>query len=114
MASNSLLNSLQSYLHLTAEREQLVTSNMANVDTPGYRTKDFNFDAAMQEVMDGNASVEPPVRNVSGLPERPDGNDVSVDRESLLLSQMQLQYQLGEQLVKDQFQNILSAIKDEN
>ncbi len=114
MASNSLLNTLQSYLHLTAEREQLVTSNMANVDTPGYRTKDFNFDAAMQEVMDGNASVEPAVQNVSGLPERPDGNNVSLDRESMVLSQMQLQYQLGEQLVKQQFQHIISAIKDEN
>ncbi len=114
MASNSLLNTLQSYLHLTAEREQLVASNMANVDTPGYRTKDFNFDATMREVMDGNVSVEPSIRNVAGLPERPDGNNVNVDREGMLLSEMQLQYQLGEQLVKDQFQSIISAIKDES
>jgi hypothetical protein len=42
---------------------------------------------------------------VQGLPERPDGNNVNIDRESLLLSQTQLQFQLGVQLVKNQFQS---------
>ena len=50
----------------------------------------------------------------TGLPERPDGNNVSVDRESLLLAQTQLQFQLGVQLVKSQMHMVMSAIKDGN
>jgi flagellar basal-body rod protein FlgB len=42
--------------------------------------------------------------------ERPDGNNVNLDREGLLMSQTQLQYQIGVQLVKHQFHQILSAI----
>jgi flagellar basal-body rod protein FlgB len=46
------------------------------------------------------------------VPERPDGNNVNIDREGLLLSQTQLQFQLGIQLVKGQFSHLLTAIKE--
>ena len=42
------------------------------------------------------------------------GNNVSVDRESMLLAQTQLQFQLGVQLVKSQMQMVLTAIKEGN
>jgi flagellar basal-body rod protein FlgB len=51
---------------------------------------------------------------VEGLPERPDGNNVNVDRESMLLAQTQLQYQMGVQLIKSEFHRLLTAIKDGN
>jgi flagellar basal-body rod protein FlgB len=106
-------------LKVLTDRQQMIASNMANIDTPGYRTKDLNFQAAMRRVMnvDGTqneATFEPASVETSGLPERPDGNNVSVDRESLLLAQTQLQFQLGVQLVKSQMHMVLSAIKDGN
>jgi flagellar basal-body rod protein FlgB len=58
--------------------------------------------------------LSPVVQEVQGLPERADGNDVNIDRESMLLSETQIQYQLGVQLVKGQFQQLLTAIKDSN
>jgi flagellar basal-body rod protein FlgB len=68
----------------------------------------------MQEVMNegGAPRMEFASRQVNGLPERPDGNNVNIDRESMLLSQTQLQYQLGVQLVKSQLHTLYSAIKD--
>jgi flagellar basal-body rod protein FlgB len=60
----------------------------------------------------GAASFEPASMEVAGLPERPDGNNVNIDRESLLLSQTQLQYQMGVQLIKSQFHTLLTAIKE--
>jgi flagellar basal-body rod protein FlgB len=42
--------------------------------------------------------------------QRPDGNNVDVDRESLLLAQSQLQFQIGSSLVKDRFHQVMSAI----
>ena len=112
MATTPLLQALQGYLQVTADRQQLVTTNMANVDTPGYHTQDVNFQTAMQQVMDqsGNMKLQPASVEVDNLPERPDGNNVSVERESLLLAEAQMKFNLGIQLLKDQFHLISSAI----
>jgi flagellar basal-body rod protein FlgB len=44
--------------------------------------------------------------------QRPDGNNVSLDRESLLLAQTQLQFRLGVELLRQEFQEITTAIKE--
>ncbi len=117
MSTFSSVEMLQGYLNVLTNRQQMITSNMANIDTPGYRTKDVNFSAAMRQVMDGGgdgsgARLLPASLETAGLPERPDGNNVSVDRESLALAQTQLQFQLGVQLVKSDLQMVLTAIKE--
>lgn len=113
MSNVSMLQQLTGYLELTNQRQELIVGNMANVDTPGYHTKDLDFQGAMQQVVGaGNAKMEPASLEVEGLPERPDGNNVNVDRESMLLSQTQLQYQMGVQLIKAEFHKLLTAIKE--
>lgn len=116
MITTPTMQMLQGYLKVTSDRQQLITSNIANVDTPGYQTKDLNFQSALQQAVNqGNGlHLEPTSIQVKGLPERPDGNNVNVDRESMLLSETQLQYQLGVQLIKDEFHRLLTAIKDGN
>ena len=108
------LDVLQGYLKVINDRQQMIVSNMANVDTPGYHTKDLDFNSAMREVMDsgGRAHLDPTAVELQGLPERPDGNNVDIDHESLKLSQAQLQFQLGVQLVKNRFSDLLTAIKE--
>lgn len=108
---------LQRFLDLAAKRQALVTSNIANVDTPGYHTKDIDFHGELQRALQGsddNAPTEPFVREVPGLVVRPDGNNVSVDRESLLLSEIQLQFNIAEQLLKSDFKNLHLAITEGN
>jgi len=116
MATTPLIQLLQGYLKVTADRQQTVASNIANVDTPGYHTKDINFQAAMQQVMNEGSQLrmEPVSMEVDGLPERPDGNNVNIDRESMMLAESQLQYQMGVQLIKAEFHRLLTAIKDGN
>jgi len=108
------LDVLQGYLKVINDRQQMIVSNMANVDTPGYHTKDLDFQSALREVMNsgGQAHLEPAALELQGLPERPDGNNVDIDHESLKLSQVQLQFQLGVQLVKNRFSDLLTAIKE--
>lgn len=115
MGTPSLLNVLQGYLKVNTDRQQMIASNMANVDTPGYHTKDVDFRAAMRQVMDDGqtARLEPASTEVIDLPERPDGNNVNIDRESMVLSQTQLQYQMGVQLIKSEFHTLLTAIKEQ-
>jgi flagellar basal-body rod protein FlgB len=117
MATTPLLQALQGYLKVTADRQQLVTANIANVDTPGYHVKDVNFQVAMQQAInDGNGLMHSgsPALDVPGLAERPDGNNVNIDRESMTLSETQLQYQMGVQLIKEEFHRLLTAIKEGN
>jgi len=119
-SSSPLMPTLEAYLKLTASREQAISANMANVDTPGYHTKDINFESELAKALNpvlsrsendsGTAQLNPVAREVPGLLERPDGNNVNMDREGLMMSETQLQYQIGIQLVKRQFHQLLSAI----
>ena len=52
MSAFSSVEMLQGYLKVLTDRQQMIASNMANIDTPGYHTKDLNFSAAMRRVMD--------------------------------------------------------------
>jgi flagellar basal-body rod protein FlgB len=120
MSSSSILPIVESYLKLATSREQLISANMANVDTPGYHTRDIDFQhelsraisAPLMQTSDGSGTVQllPVIRQVPGLMERPDGNNVSLDREGLLMAETQLQYELGIQLLKDKFHQQLNAI----
>ncbi len=116
----SLLSMLENYLDLTTSRGRAIAANMANVDTPGYRTRDINFESELHKAMtasaneSGTARVIPAFQQVQGLLERPDGNNVSLDREGLLLSETQLQYQIGVQLVKHHFHGLFSAVNGGN
>jgi flagellar basal-body rod protein FlgB len=102
---------LERYLDLASERHQLIVNNMANIDTPGYRTRDLDFRQELQRVIaGGDPSATPVLRQVSGLAERPDGNNVSLEREGLLLSEAQLQFRMGVQLIRREFSRLLTAI----
>lgn len=111
---------LTRYLDVNVARSKLIMANIANVDTPGYHTRDLDFHAEMNRAdmqsSDGQsagleyAAFAPVGRPVRGLVERPDGNNVSVERESLLLAETQMKFNLGVQLLKDQFHTISQAI----
>ncbi len=116
MSTPPVLSQLQTFLGVTNRRQTVIASNMANVDTPGYRTQDVNFDQEMKRALTSSniatsdTAAANQTHSVSGLLERPDGNNVDIDRESLLLSETQLQYQLGTQLLKQRFHQLLTAI----
>ena len=105
--------SVEQYMNLVSVRQKLVSSNIANADTPGYQTKDIDFRSELQRAAtNGPANFLPVIRSVHGLLERPDGNNVSMDREGLLLAETQMQFGLGVQLLRHEFQNLLSAINE--
>ncbi|MGO8794593.1 MAG: flagellar basal body rod protein FlgB [Candidatus Sulfotelmatobacter sp.] len=114
--STPLMNVLEKALDVTEQRHKLVVANMANVDTPGYHTKDIDFRGELRRAVEagetGGESFLPVARSVPGLLQRPDGNDVSLDREGLVLAETQMQFGLGIQLMQHEFHNLLSAINE--
>jgi flagellar basal-body rod protein FlgB len=107
-------NEVERYLDLATEEAKLTAENMANVDTPGYRTVGMDFEAEMREAVGdvdrGRASRRARVSEVDGLVARPDGNNVSVDRESLRLAEAQLKFKTGVTLLRQQYQSVMDAI----
>jgi flagellar basal-body rod protein FlgB len=105
---------LERYLDAASMRQTLVSTNIANVDTPGYHTRDVDFRGELQRALNGqDASMTSPfVMPVRGLIARPDGNNVSVDRESLLLAEVQLQFKAATALIRSHFAGISTAIKE--
>jgi flagellar basal-body rod protein FlgB len=114
MATTPMLQALQGFLKVTTDRQQLVATNMANVDTPGYHTRDIDFQAALEQAMNQGTGPQltPASLDVPDLTERPDGNNVNIDREGMVLSQTQLLHEMGVQLVKEEFHRLLTAIKE--
>jgi flagellar basal-body rod protein FlgB len=117
--TTALSDALGQYLDLTSEQMKLTASNMANVDTPGYKTKGFNFEQEFLRELGASAGAngltgaEAPVEAVDGLVARPDGNNVSMDREGMQLAKSQLQFRLGVELLKREYSNVMSAIHAE-
>lgn len=112
--TTQLSNEIARYLDLSSAEVKLTAANMANIDTPGYKAVGMDFDAEMRRAMsdvDAGASPEPVrVRRVDGLITRPDGNDVSMDRESLDLAEAQLRYKTGIALLRQEYQTVMDAI----
>jgi flagellar basal-body rod protein FlgB len=108
------LQLIEKFLDLATTRQSLVVSNIANVDTPGYRTQDVDFHSEMVRALNQlpGMPVVAVARQVPGLLSRPDGNNVSVDREGLLLAELQLKYQAATQAIRSEFSLIRSAVSD--
>jgi flagellar basal-body rod protein FlgB len=104
---------LERYLSLASQRHATVITNMANIDTPGYRTRDVDFRTELQRASNGmQSSLLPTGREVRGLIERPDGNNVNLDREGMALAETQMQYRTAVQLLRSEFHRLLTAINE--
>ena len=115
-----LSEQLEQYLSLAGRQLELTAGNMANIDTPGYRSRGIDFAAEMRRSIEeferGNQAPQkssPRVFEVDGLLERPDGNNVSMDRESLNLAETQLEFRTGIELLKHEYRRISTAIHED-
>ncbi|MEO8591992.1 MAG: flagellar basal body protein [Candidatus Solibacter sp.] len=106
---NALSGKLESYLDLLSARQKLMASNIANADTPGYKTKDLDFQTEFQSALHGG---QPHATEVEGLKTNNDGNNVSLDREARLLSENALRFSAISQLLRGQIRTMKSAIDE--
>jgi flagellar basal-body rod protein FlgB len=109
-----LSNQLTSYMDLAAAQLKATATNMANIDTPGFHTVGFDFEGQMRRALSGEGvpgeTAAPQLQEVDGLLARPDGNNVSMDREGLAMAEAQLKFRTGEELAKREYARVLDAI----
>jgi flagellar basal-body rod protein FlgB len=104
-------NKIEHYMDLLSARQKLVASNIANIDTPGYKTKDIDFQ--FEFISLARDAPPNPVEPV-GLVVKNDGNNVSMDREARLLSENALRFNLASNLMKSQLKMINNAIQEKS
>jgi flagellar basal-body rod protein FlgB len=103
---------LESAMRGAWARQTLLTNNIANANTPGYRREDLNFQGALRSAL---ASGESPAQ-VSFQPEAssqvvgPEGNGVDVDQESALLAENGLEYEAMVQVMGTRNEILRSAM----
>jgi flagellar basal-body rod protein FlgB len=106
---DGVTNQIEHYMDLLSARQKLVASNIANIDTPGYQTKDIDFQFEYISAVQGQA---PNVIDTPGLALKSDENNVSMDRESRLLAENALRFNVASNLMKTQLRMYESAIKE--
>lgn len=129
VSNNPMIQLSDRSMSLAGQRMALIASNLANIDTPGYRTKDFDFETAFKAEMEkldrqfrpspgqpreiaGPVSAPAIVNPIDIKDERNDGNDVHLDRETVALAKTQANYQFASNLAQTELRLVLGAIRD--
>jgi flagellar basal-body rod protein FlgB len=108
---DGVTGNLERYMDLLSTRQKLVAANIANADTPGYKAQDIDFQFEFMSLAKGQ---QPQVINAEGLKEKPDGNNVDLDREARLLAEDQMRFNVASVLVKGQLKTVQEAIQGGN
>ena len=132
--ANSLDQTLQFHaeaLSLRGLRQQVLASNIANADTPGYKARDIDFTKSLQDAVSGRVSANALTRTVtthlaspqaataSGSPllyrqvVQPslDGNTVDMDVERAQFAENAVRYEANLMFLNSQLKSLLAAIQ---
>jgi len=124
----------QQAIGLRAQRQEVLSSNIANADTPNYKARDFDFQTAMANAMDKRSMRLPDTslaltsaRHIPGqaaspssgvdmmyrLPYQPslDGNTVDMDIERVQFADNTMHYQSSLQTLSQRMKTMLLAIQ---
>jgi flagellar basal-body rod protein FlgB len=108
-------------------RIEVLASNLANADTPGYKARDIDFKAAMEQVgssdrtlrttqpdhirsAQGSASSAPLLYRVPMQPSQ-DGNTVDVQREQAAFAENAIRYQASLQFLSGRISGLINVLK---
>ena len=82
---------LSKLVDVTVLRHKVLSQNVANVNTPGYRKLEVSFDEALSQHLDrygnhGISQLEPEIVEDDSTPTRMDSNNVDIDAEMMRLN----------------------------
>jgi flagellar basal-body rod protein FlgB len=124
LSSNSV-NLLAKSLDAVWLRQQVISENIANAETPGYKAKYVSFEDALRASLNTIGSTatnrsEAVLRALNSAPitvsvsdnesVRADGNSVNTDVENMELARAQIQHQYLVDMINDQFTRLRTVI----
>jgi len=119
----AVMAALGRQMNRAVARETIATSNLANLDTPGYHTREVTFDQALTDSLGAlstasgiapgtSTSQDGKVGEAGGLAERRDGNNVQLDRELLNLNRASGDFSAAQAVLSAKFRLVRYAIND--
>jgi flagellar basal-body rod protein FlgB len=110
--NDTTMLAIESALSGLAARQRTIADNVANINTPGFLAGRVEFESALKDAVasGGRASVAPTVAR-SLEPTREDGNNVNLDRETLLNVDTGLRYSLMLRAADHEFGILRSSIR---
>jgi flagellar basal-body rod protein FlgB len=130
LIGDSVTQTLGRALDVNWFRQQLISNNIANVDTPNYKRQDIDFQQTLKRAMDGSGEismtrtneqdlgktrdgeVQPVMINSAPDTLRNDGNNVDIDNEMAQQAMNSLQYNALARLESDQLGMLKTAITE--
>jgi flagellar basal-body rod protein FlgB len=109
---------LEKMLDVSAFRQKVLASNIANADTPGYKAKDISFQKELDRAIEGSRIEGQESKRqdyeiyetVTTMPNR-DGNTVNLDIEMAKVAENTLIYNAATQLMTMKMRMIKDVIK---
>ncbi len=129
---DSNLHLLNKVLDLRAEKQRVISSNIANAETPGYQKATYSFEDNLRNAINNGSSINLETTHTNHIPLYPqnidtvegeltrekdstgigDENSVSVDAEMIDLSKNQLMYETAAKLLKKKLTVLKYAISE--
>ena len=123
--SNSAINLLQQKMDVIWLKQKITLDNIANVETPGYKSRYVNFEAVYEEackspnhkytkeqLMKMSPSVRATVKVDNSTSMKLDGNNVDIDKEQLELARAQLEYEYLQNKINSDFSRLRCVISE--
>jgi flagellar basal-body rod protein FlgB len=109
ITDNSIMAALGRQMTKAVARETVAASNLANIDTPGYRAREATFDETFEGAL-GQSTAS--VKESADLPMRRDGNNVQLDRELLTLNRASADFSAAQTALAAKFRLVRYAINE--
>ena len=120
----------QEALRLRTQRQEVLSSNIANADTPQYKARDFDFSAALSQAVGreggpvalaqtaarhlgarGHLSGGPDMLYRQPMQSSMDGNTVEMDTERVSFAENAVRYEVGLTVLSGKIKSMLSAVQ---
>jgi len=124
-SESGVMAALRHQMTLAAARQAVAASNLANVNTPGYRAKEADFEQALDGKLGGDSLQLTNARHLAapdpggpasheaeGLAARADGNNVQIDRELLSMTQAAGEFARAQTALAAKFRLVRYAINE--
>ncbi|WP_024831383.1 flagellar basal body rod protein FlgB [Ruminiclostridium josui] len=125
-------NLLEKSINASWARNEVISQNLANVDTPNYKRKDVTFEEYLNESLDSKRlegittderhipiksknidKIKPEItQDNSDTSMRIDGNNVDIDSEMAYLAKNTIQYNSLIQMINNNFSKIKNVISE--
>jgi flagellar basal-body rod protein FlgB len=120
----SSMTILQKSLDALWTRQKVVSNNIANVDTPGYKSQSVEFESLLNDALQGSSgqtenelseklqNLDPQVHQDTSTSMRADGNNVDIDSENVALARTQIEYLYATRMMSSEISRMKYAITE--